>query len=306
MSSNRTKVFVSNVLKRLYPEEADCEDSTSRLLRANLPCEEKAETTSSQEDTEQIQVVFPPDEGKEAAPKIYTVLPPPQGYVPSSRHECECSAPSDHSGDDEDTGEGHAARKRRRRKKNRKVTNSLNPETEMNSTQAETPASDQSTISKSKKRKLQRKRQKERKKADTTDSRDTGPPNISVSKGDDTVKSPGGTASEEDQREKAKELLEFLQATQEIYITDRSTNSSASIYVILETLDIMEAGDFPSSDVTLLHHIKTLLLLQDTDGSEEALANFKENSSLPADQRSAICSLFHYWIAHILPLQSKE
>ncbi|KAE8578665.1 hypothetical protein XENTR_v10023721 [Xenopus tropicalis] len=304
MSSNRRNVFVSNVLKRLYPEE-DISGCTPRVHGAKPPPESKAKAASSQEDTVQVQVVFPPEELLKA-PKVYTVLPPPEGYVASSQHESKCSSPS--SSNDEDTRDEdlNTTRKRRRRKKNKKSSNLLNPEMERNSTQAETPwlASDRSAISKSKKRKLQRKRQKERTKATRTDG--TDPPSKGDSEGVDKVKDTGGAASEEDQRDKAKDLMEFLQETQEIYLMDRCADSAVSIHGILDILGRMEAGDFPSSDVTLLHQVKTLLLLQDTDRSEEALDNFKASSSLPADQRLAIYSLFRYWIIHILPLRRKE
>ncbi|KAL0612981.1 Glutamate-rich protein 1 [Plecturocebus cupreus] len=73
-----------------------------------------------------------------------------------------------------------------------------------------------------------------------------------------------------------------------------------------ELLGPLASHTMPRSDVSVLHHMKTLLLLQDTESRKCALAVFPERCSMPPDHARVISAFFNYWITHILPEKSSE
>ncbi|CAJ0965951.1 unnamed protein product [Ranitomeya imitator] len=87
--------------------------------------------------------------------------------------------------------------------------------------------------------------------------------------------------------------------------SSRCADSAVMAEQILEILHQIKSGAVPFSEVQLLHHLKSLLLLQDIERLNESLGNFKEQSSMPPDYIRALCSLFDYWITNILPIKKK-
>ncbi|KAM4694964.1 glutamate-rich protein 1 isoform 3-T3 [Discoglossus pictus] len=201
---------------------------------------------------------------------------------------------------------------RRRRKKKKCVNPALHTENPDNVPHKQnSQTSDGGSINKNKRRKLKRKRQKERMKAAGLLPKACAvdfyyePDEVNPDMDSKTTEKP----SEEDSRRKLDDLLDFIQATQEIYFSDsknKSPDSAVSFNIVFETLNQIKNAEISSSDVSLLHHLKTLLLLQDIERLKAALDDFKEQSSLPSDHRMALCSLFNYWITDILPMGNKK
>ncbi|XP_011792925.1 PREDICTED: glutamate-rich protein 1 [Colobus angolensis palliatus] len=122
----------------------------------------------------------------------------------------------------------------------------------------------------------------------------------------------GADAGEEDDTvtdEKADSVLNFLKSTQEMYFYDgvsRDAASAALADAAKELLDRLVSHSMPPSDVSILHHLKTLLLLQDTERLKHALAVFPEHCTMPPDHARVISAFFSYWITHILPEKSSD
>lgn len=68
----------------------------------------------------------------------------------------------------------------------------------------------------------------------------------------------------------------------------------------------LESGSMPPSDVLILDHMKTLLLLQDTERLESALKMFPEHCMMPPDHARVISAFFNYWITQILPEKNSD
>uniref|UniRef100_A0A0D9RWW8 Glutamate rich 1 n=1 Tax=Chlorocebus sabaeus TaxID=60711 RepID=A0A0D9RWW8_CHLSB len=119
-------------------------------------------------------------------------------------------------------------------------------------------------------------------------------------------------AREEDDtvtNEKADSVLNFLKSTQEMYFYDgvsRDAASAALADAAEELLDRLASHSMPPSDVSILHHLKTLLLLQDTERLKRALEMFPEHCTMPPDHARVISDFFSYWITHILPEKSSD
>lgn len=58
-----------------------------------------------------------------------------------------------------------------------------------------------------------------------------------------------------------------------------------------ELFKYLETHSMPSSDVFILDHMKTLLLLQDTERLKSALEVFPEHCRMPPGMYGALCSL---------------
>ncbi|XP_065374791.1 glutamate-rich protein 1 isoform X3 [Macaca fascicularis] len=97
----------------------------------------------------------------------------------------------------------------------------------------------------------------------------------------------GADAGEEDDtvtNEKADSVLNFLKSTQEMYFYDgvsRDAASAALADAAEELLGHLASHSMPPSDVSILHHLKTLLLLQDTERLKRALEMFPEHCTMP-------------------------
>ncbi|XP_038950526.1 glutamate-rich protein 1 isoform X3 [Rattus norvegicus] len=73
-----------------------------------------------------------------------------------------------------------------------------------------------------------------------------------------------------------------------------------------ELLRLLESGRLPPADVLILDHMKTLLLLQDTERLTSALKMFPEHCMMPPDHARIISAFFNYWITQILPEKRSE
>ncbi|XP_011823992.1 PREDICTED: glutamate-rich protein 1 [Mandrillus leucophaeus] len=122
----------------------------------------------------------------------------------------------------------------------------------------------------------------------------------------------GADAGEEDDtvtNEKADSVLNFLKSTQEMYFYDgvsRDAASAALADATEELLDRLASHSMPPSDVSVLHHLKTLLLLQDTERLKRALEMFSQHCTMPPDHARVISAFFSYWITHVLPEKSSD
>ncbi|XP_076409800.1 glutamate-rich protein 1 isoform X4 [Peromyscus maniculatus bairdii] len=105
---------------------------------------------------------------------------------------------------------------------------------------------------------------------------------------------------------KTDSLLSFLKSTQEIYFyddTSKDIDPAVCVETTEELLSLLESRSMPPSDVLILDHMKTLLLLQDTERLQSALKMFPEHCMMPPDHARVISAFFNYWITHILPEQ---
>ncbi|XP_074144081.1 glutamate-rich protein 1 [Sminthopsis crassicaudata] len=310
MSSAKQQVFVEKVLKRLYPSVS------------NQQLQATTETSSSKPELEPRKVQSKADDESKIQPKkkIYTVSPPPDGYVPHSpeftdTRKSEKSSSTDDSG--EENPDEPPKRRRRRRRRKQKPKNILQSpynihveqtEFEKNESRLQEKLQPQHTdgpqISKNKKRKLKKKQQKERKRAAGLLTRATA---ITF-----TYQPESNSEEEEDFKsteEKADGILDFLQATQEIYFSDSNVKSSGSIACLETMQEIFKHLEFhriASSDIVLLHQMKTLVLLQDIERLKSALEQFQEQCMMPSDHAREIATLFHYWITDILPIRNRS
>ncbi|VFV30060.1 Hypothetical predicted protein [Lynx pardinus] len=85
--------------------------------------------------------------------------------------------------------------------------------------------------------------------------------------------------------EKAAGILNFLKSTQEIYFYDGICQDPGSAVLLETTQELfkhLDSHGLSPSDVLLLDHMKSLLLLQDTQGLKRALEMFPERCTLPA------------------------
>ncbi|XP_042790076.1 glutamate-rich protein 1 isoform X2 [Panthera leo] len=85
--------------------------------------------------------------------------------------------------------------------------------------------------------------------------------------------------------EKAAGILNFLKSTQEIYFYDGICQDPGSAVLLETTQELfkhLDSHGLSPSDVLLLDHMKSLLLLQDTKGLRRALEMFPERCTLPA------------------------
>ncbi|XP_044519541.1 glutamate-rich protein 1 isoform X4 [Gracilinanus agilis] len=143
-------------------------------------------------------------------------------------------------------------------------------------------------ISKNKKRKLKKKQQKERKRAAGLLTKATG---ISF-----TYQPESNSEGEDfkDTNEKADGILDFLQATQEIYFSDSNSKSSGSTAcweTIQEILKHLEFHHISSKDIILMHQMKTLVLLQDIERLKGALELFQEQCMMPSGRSLPFSSM---------------
>ncbi|XP_027455583.1 glutamate-rich protein 1 isoform X2 [Zalophus californianus] len=117
----------------------------------------------------------------------------------------------------------------------------------------------------------------------------------------------GADANEEDIKstsEKADDILSFLKSTQEIYFYDgasKDADSAVSVEASQELFQHLEAHSMSPSDVRLVHHMKTLLLVRDTESLQHALERLPACCTMPPDHARVLSAFFNYWITHILP-----
>nr|XP_055145559.1 glutamate-rich protein 1 isoform X1 [Symphalangus syndactylus] len=153
---------------------------------------------------------------------------------------------------------------------------------------------------------------KDTREEDGVDASEEGPTPAGEEEGADSGEEDGADASEEDDtitNEKADSILNFLKSTQEMYFYDgvsRDAASAALADAAEELLDCLVSHSMPPSDVSILYHMKTLLLLQDTERLKHALEMFPEHCTMPPDHARVISTFLSYWITHILPEKSSD
>ncbi|NXN12256.1 ERIC1 protein, partial [Indicator maculatus] len=210
--------------------------------------------------------------------------------------------------------QGQTKRKRIRRKKQKSClqnSSNLHGEQTESGTQEnlvkdnlQLQQTDSPKISKNKRRKMKKKRRKEKMRAAGLVTKTT-----SV----DFTYQPDKNNREEAAGlkgidEKADSILDFLQATQQIYFADNKSAGCSAVNAATaqQLLQSLESRTISSSDVTLLHQLKSLVLLHDIDRLKDALKQFKEQAMMPPDHTKIVTSLFHYWITDILPVKNRK
>lgn len=241
--------------------------------------------------------------------------PAPEGYVAAVGDTDNITVSENSEGSADSTEEEHEVQTKRKRIRRKKLKNSLQDSNILHGEQVqsgmqETLVQDNlqlqqiEKISKNKRRKMKKKRQKEKMRAAGLLTKTTG---VDFTYQPDE-NNREGAADVKDTDEKADSILDFLQATQQIYFADNkskcidSTVNSAAQGL----LQCLESRNVSSSDVTLLHQMKSLVLLQDIDRLKDALKQFQEHSVMPPDHTKFIITLFHYWITDILPVRNSK
>ncbi|XP_051695214.2 glutamate-rich protein 1 isoform X2 [Oryctolagus cuniculus] len=318
MAERRRHVFVDKVLKRLFPTTSSGQEkTTSQTPASEKPCKRVAPETVK---SKPVQSLTDSDTKTQSERRLYTVSLPPEGYLPES-HSCLDSENISTEEDVEDQDSHDQPKRRRIRKhkskKNLKNSNFVHVEqAELEKHQSllqeklQHQHTDGPSISKNKKRKLKKKRQIKRKKAAGLATKASGvnfmyQPAESTSEQENERDSEGevrdsseedvrdaneeeaGDASEEEVKvtnEKADGILSLLKSMQEIYFYDglcKDSDSSVCVETTEELLRLLESRCMPASDVFVLDHMKTLLLLQDTERLKSALEIFPEHCMMP-------------------------
>uniref|UniRef100_A0A669QVJ3 Glutamate rich 1 n=1 Tax=Phasianus colchicus TaxID=9054 RepID=A0A669QVJ3_PHACC len=264
MALSRNEVFIKKVLKRLYAETSSSpvHDSSGKEEAVLINLGSK----SKENDLENVQAL-----SADASTSSGTLSK-------SSREE------------------EHEVQTKRKRIRRKKLKNNLQDSNVLHGEQVESGMQEtlqdylqlqqigSSKISKNKRRKMKKKRQKEKMRAAGLLTKTTG---VDFTYQPDKSNREGA-ADLKDTDEKADSILDFLQATQQIYFadnkskcTDSTVNSAAQ-----GILQCLESRNISSSDLTLLHQMKSLILLQDIDRLKDALKQFQEHSVMPPGVRS--------------------
>ncbi|XP_044867868.1 glutamate-rich protein 1 isoform X1 [Mauremys mutica] len=320
MSVGRRQVFIGKVLKRLFaatPSTSHVPVPSGEEMVLKTPASKPQQKDSETAQTSSECASSPGRENEILLPRLYTVSLPPKGYVPGNpRTDSPTNAENSESSDDAAEEDSHVQPKKRRiRRKKRKNTVGNPDNLHGEQTESGKPKilfqdnlqlqqTDGTKVSKNKKRKMKKKRQKEKMRAagmltETTGVDFTYQPEKDNCEGADF----------KDIYEKADGILDFLKATQEIYFADnksKCTDSPTSSATVQEILQHLESHSMASSDVTLLHQMKSLVLLQDTERLKGILEQFQEHSMMLPDHAKIISSLFHYWITDILPVKNRK
>ncbi|NWW87712.1 ERIC1 protein, partial [Rhynochetos jubatus] len=326
-------VFIGKVLKRLYgetsssslthtssrEEEMGLRNLGSKSKEKHLDNVQNSSADAGMSNDTSCKSFQGSDNTIVSPRRMYTVSLPPEGYVAVTPDAITVSV-SENSNSADSTGkseyQGQTKRKRIRRKKQK---NSLkNSNINLHGEQTESGMQetfvqdnlqlqqiDSPKISKNKKRKMKKKRQKEKMRAAGLVTKTTGV---------DFTYQPDKNNREaavglKDIDEKADSIMDFLQATQQIYFADNKsegTDSAVNPATAQELLQYLESRTISSSDVTLLHQLKSLVLLRDIARLKDALKQFQEQSMMPPDHTKIVTSLFHYWITDILPVKNRK
>ncbi|XP_051025659.1 glutamate-rich protein 1 [Acomys russatus] len=336
MSAHRKHVFTEKVLKRLFPNvSSGQEKGTPQTPALETPCK-----TVTPEPVQHKHGHSLTDGDVKIQPerRLYTVSLPPQGYIPCVPEPTSCANFENVSsgGDTEDPDLPDQPKRRRIRKhkskKNIKNLNDVIKQAELekqpglSQEKVHTQHSDVPTMSKNKRKKLKKKLQLRRKKAAGLAAKasgvsfmyqpespgESGVDDVAGGESEDDGESSAADTTQEDidlANSKTDSILSFLKSTQELYFYD-DTCKELDPAVCTETaeglLHLLESGSMPPSDVLVLDHMKTLLLLQDTERLESALKMFPEHCVMPPDHARVISAFFNYWITQILPEKNSE
>ncbi|XP_058254542.1 glutamate-rich protein 1 isoform X2 [Hemibagrus wyckioides] len=307
--SFRKEVFQAKVLQRLYP---------ARLKVEKAP-ETPVHHPQAAKSFKGVQVK--PSKGPGHAEvsglsgrKVYTVLPPPKDYIPASGDglglpsDTQAVNNADEMPGSEDGKDDCASKKRKRRRTRKAATLSEgNPATaaadydKAEGAEERNPGNVRGSecLSKNKRRKMKKKRHKEK-----LLSLGLVPRSVAI---EFTYKE-SEEKNEEDEEKKVEEVLDFLQSTRDLYFSDRSC-STGDPSVFLSTTDSLftrlSDGTSPPADLSVLRRLRALLRQREVEELHTVLQEFTHTSRLPKDETEAICTLFHYWITEVLPMQTE-
>ncbi|XP_036065105.1 glutamate-rich protein 1 isoform X2 [Onychomys torridus] len=323
MSAHRKHVFTEKVLKRLFPTVSSGGDKgTPQTLALETP--PKNVTPEAVQHTHDRRLTDG-DTKTQPERRLYTVSLPPPGYIPSLPEPTSCAnSENASSGADTEEPDRHdqPKRKRKRKRKSKKNVKNLS-DVAIKEAELETQSGlsqeklhpehpDAPKMSKNKRKKLKKKLQLRRKRAAGLVTKALGitflyqPESGSEADGDDVERGEaegdqGGSVSGPTQEDielansKADSLLSFLRSTQEIYFyddTSKDIDPAVCVETTEELLKLLESRSMPPSDVLILDHMKTLLLLQDTERLQSALKMFPEHCMMPPDafrSQAAVC-----------------
>nr|XP_048701305.1 glutamate-rich protein 1 [Caretta caretta] len=320
MSVGRRQVFIGKVLKRLFaatPSTSHVPAPSGEEMVLKNPTSKPQQKDSENTQASSNCASSAGGENEILLPRLYTVSLPPDSYVPGNpRTDSPTNAEHSESSGDAAVEDSCGQPKRKRIRRTKRKNSVGNPDNlhgeQTESGKHETlfqdnlqlQQTDGRKISKNKKRKMKKKRQKEKMRAAGLLTKTTG---VDFTYQPEKDNSEG--ADFKDIYEKADGILDFLQATQEIYFADtksKCTDSAMSSATVQEILQHLESHSMASSDVTLLHQMKSLVLLQDIERLKGILEQFQEHSMMLPDHAKIISSLFHYWITDILPGKNRK
>ncbi|XP_053488968.1 glutamate-rich protein 1 [Ictalurus furcatus] len=311
--SLRKEVFQAKVLQRLYPAAREVEKVLEMPVHHPQGVQLKPSKVTG-------HVGVPAVSGR----KVYTVLPPPKDYVPASGDGLWSPTdaqlvnnademPADLSGSedrdaDEDDGRASIKRKRRRKRKAATVSEGNTPSAAADDDKAEDAeerskgnAEGSECLSKNKRRKMKKKRHKEKLLALGLVPRSTAV--------EFTYKESEGKEEEEDGHKKVEEVLDFLHSTRDLYLSDRS-RSTGDPSVFLSATESLSArlsdGTSPPAVLSVLCRLGALLRRREVEELHTVLQEFTHTTTLPEDETEVICTLFHYWITEVLPVQTDQ
>uniref|UniRef100_A0A8C6MXF7 Glutamate rich 1 n=1 Tax=Mus spicilegus TaxID=10103 RepID=A0A8C6MXF7_MUSSI len=332
MSSLRKQVFTEKVLKRLFPNVSNGQEKgTPQPPASETPSKDVTPEAVQQKGAHSLtdgDIKIPPER------RLYTVSLPPQGYIPCLPEPTSCADSENASsgGDTEDLELPEQPKRRRiRRHKSKKNITNLSDvivrQTELETQQEKMHPQhpDPPALSKNKRRKLKTKLRLRRKREAGLATKASGvnftyqPESSEEAEAEDDV---GGEEEGDPERSvtditqedielassRAEGVLSFLKSTQELYFYDDTPRDDPAVCLEAaeELLHLLESGGMPPADVLILDHMKTLLLLQDTERLKSALEMFPEHCTMPPDHAKIITAFFNYWITQILPEKSSE
>lgn len=309
--SVRKEVFQSKVLQRLYaaaqgPSVLQPAAQESSAL-APVPPVQKSQSIPSNTSGNVKRTAV---QGK----KLYTVLPPPEGYfITSEDNSVTVSNPDPTDSEDSPADAGdHKLHKKRKRRRKKKVFPSATAEVSTLPAEGDVegqedvalPHDEEDTgsslsterLSKNRKRKMKKKRHKEKLLALGL---------VPQTRAVEFTFAPKDEGNSE-------EVLDFLQTTLEIYLSDRKSSGSSEESSPRLSLSAAEAlfsrlsdSTLPPAEISRLCGLRALLVKNEAQLKSQ-LEQFKGTTTLPADEVSVVCSLVEYWLTEILPMQSEQ
>ncbi|CAK6975400.1 glutamate-rich protein 1 isoform X1 [Scomber scombrus] len=319
---NRRTLFQSKVYQRLYPAAPKLEKDPSppRIVEA-LAKKTHVKRKASQGDTDNRDAGMT-QSASNLGRRVYTVLPPPADYktdaeksvtlpqlenINSAEYPAEEINHESNEDLDQDKAEEEQKRRRRRRRK-RKPTSLENSGKDGAAQISETRTGEGQTsvdeggerISKNKKRKLKKKRHK-----DKLLSMGLMPRASAL----EFTYQKDGEEEEEDEEGRAAEVSDFLRTTLEIYMSDSLLHERKlplQSGMVDDLLSSIASGNKPDSLLKQLYSLKGFVKKKETDRLAKALEELHNNSSLSAEETTAVISLFQYWITDILPMQGNK